>query len=285
MIRRSCLLLLAFLMVGCAGSAPAQAPRATGGALPIIGKTVRIVGSNSNGCIQGAVELPEEGPGFEQIRMSRSTFWGHPDTVARLERLAEEARSAGLPPLYMNDISEPRGGPNPSHSGHQIGMEADVWLDVTPKPALPAARRETLEPPSVVRADRRAVDPAIWRPEHVTLLKLAAQLPGVDRMFVAPAIKRELCRSATGDRSWLRLIRPWYGHASHFHIRFRCPADQPECVDAPPVPPGDGCDASLQWWFDQMDRPQAPPKPAGPPPAKPALPVACRAILAGLPAP
>ena len=93
------------------------------------------------------------------------------------------------------------------------------------------------------------------------------------------SIKRGLCEQVTGDRSWLRWIRPWWGHASHMHINFRCPEGQPLCPARPPAPPpGDGCDASLQWWFDQLDQP---PKPAAGPPAKPpAPPEACRAILA-----
>ena len=46
-----------------------------------------------------------------------------------------------------------------------------------------------------------------------------------------------------------------------------------------PPPPGDGCDASLDWWFAQLDQP---PPPATPP--KPVtLPAACTAILAGAP--
>lgn len=283
MINRVFLLPLAVLLFGCASPAPAQAPRSAG-VLPIVTQQVRIVGSNSNGCIRGAVELPVEGDGFEQIRASRSTFWGEPGTIATLELLAREAQAAGLPTLYMNDIAERRGGPMSAHAGHQIGLEADVWLDVTPKPALSLAERETLEPPSVVRPDQRGVDPAIWRPEHVTLLKLAATLPDVERLFVNPAIKRELCRAVTGDRSWLHVVRPWYGHASHFHIRFHCPAGQPDCVEPAPIPAGDGCDASLQWWFDQLDHPSPP---AGPskPAARPPPPAACRAILAGLPAP
>ena len=54
----------------------------------------RIVGGAGAGCIAGAVELPPTGPGFETIRMSRSTFWGHPNTVAGLQLLAARARAA-----------------------------------------------------------------------------------------------------------------------------------------------------------------------------------------------
>jgi penicillin-insensitive murein DD-endopeptidase len=79
-----------------------------------------------------------------------------------------------------------------------------------------------------------------------------------------------------GDRSWLRLMRPWYDHAAHMHIRFRCPADQRDCVQAAPPPPGDGCDATLQWWFEQLNAPPKPAAPYHPPP----LPAACIVVMA-----
>jgi len=63
------------------------------------------------------------------------------------------------------------------------------------------------------------------------------------------------------------------------HIRFRCPADQHDCVQAAPPPAGDGCDATLQWWFDRLNAPpppSQPPKPSHPP----ALPAACKAVMA-----
>lgn len=239
---------------------------------------VRIVAGPGGGCIAGAVELPAEGVGYRTIRMSRSHFWGHPSTVAALQVLGARARAAGLPTLYMNDLSRPRGGPMSVHASHQTGLDADVSLDLSPKYPLTAAQRDALDPPGLVAPDRRRVDPARWRPQHVALLRLAAGLPGIDRVLVNPAIKRQLCLDATGDRSWLRLIRPWYGHAAHMHLHFRCPADQPECRDQPPPPPGEGCDASLQWWFDQLDAPRPPPPPA-PPRVPPPLPPFCQALL------
>jgi penicillin-insensitive murein DD-endopeptidase len=106
---------------------------------------------------------------------------------------------------------------------------------------------------------------------------MATALPQVDRVLVNPAIKQALCRDVTGDRSWIRLIRPWYGHAAHMHIHFRCPADQPTCIDIPPPPAGDGCDATLAWWFEPHPATPGAGKPTRPAP----LPAACRAILAG----
>ena len=240
----------------------------------------RIVGAGDSGCIAGAVRLPDTAPGMQTIRNARSTFWGHPDIVAALVALAVRAKAAGLPDLYMNDISLPRGGPLIGiHASHQRGLDADIWLDVEPPhPVLPVAARENFEPPSLVRADQRGVVASLWRPQHLQLIRLAATTPGVDRILINPAIKRQLCLDATGDRAWLQRVRPWYGHASHMHLHFRCPANQPECIDQAPPPVGEGCDASLQWWFDQLDHPSAPMAAASLKPVK--LPQACLAIIA-----
>jgi penicillin-insensitive murein endopeptidase len=252
------------LTVAAGADTPAPAP-------------LHIIGGQAAGCIAGAVRLPAERPGFQTIHLSRSSFWGAPSTIARIESLGEQVRAAGLGDLYIQDISRPRGGPMPGgHLSHQLGLDVDVGLDVTPKRALNAAERETVELPSMVRADRRGVDPARWTADQVTLLHLAASLPEVDCILINPAIKRQLCEEVLGDRAWLRLMRPWYGHAAHMHIRFRCPAGPRDCAQAAPPPPGDGCDATLQWWFDQLDVPPKPSPPYHPPP----LPAACKVVMA-----
>ena len=257
------LILPLFLVAAAPGPAP--------GPLRIIG------GPTTGGCIAGAVRLPEQGTGFQTIHLGRSSFWGAPQTIAAVESLAAEAHAAGLGDLYVEDISRPRGGPLPGgHVAHQIGLDVDVGLDPSPKPALTPETRETVELPSMVSADQRGTDPAHWSPDVVTLLHLAATLPGVDRILVNAAIKRQLCTTVTGDRTWLRLIRPWYDHAAHMHIHFRCPEHQPDCVQQSPPPAGDGCDATLQWWFDQLNAPPKPSPSHGPPPP----PAACAAIFA-----
>jgi penicillin-insensitive murein DD-endopeptidase len=238
---------------------------------------LHVIGSQAAGCIAGAVRLPMDGSGFQTIHPDRSSFWGAPSTIARIERLAERAHAAGLGDLYIEDISRPRGGPLPGgHVSHQLGLDVDVGLDTRPKPALGALERENLALPGLVRPDQRGIDPVRWTPHVVTLLHLAATLPEVDRILINPAIKQQLCEEVHGDRSWLRLMRPWYGHAAHMHIRFRCPADQHDCVQAAPPPPGDGCDATLQWWFEQLNAPPKPAAPYHPPP----LPAACIVVMA-----
>ena len=249
-------------------------------AAPAGAEPLRIVGGPGGGCIAGAVELPEEGPGFQTIRRSHSFFWGAPSTITAMETLARQARASGLPDLYMNDISKARGGPFPGvHASHMLGLDADVWLDVRPKAVLTPAMRDGLEVESLVRADGRGIEPGRWSPAHATLIRIAAALPDVDRILVNAAIKRQLCQAPAGERAWLRRVRPWYGHGAHMHIHFACPAGQTECHDQAPPPPGDGCDASLQWWFDRLDAPPGPVTAT----RTPVLPAACTAILAGQP--
>ncbi len=265
------LLVLTIVLLGAAGSAPTPAP----GPLRIVG------GDATGGCIAGAERLPSSGEGFQTIHLNHSSFWGAPPVIERVKLLGAQAHKAGLADFYVEDISNPRGGPMPGgHAAHQVGLDADIGLDPRPKAALSAMERETIEVASVVRGDQRGVDPARWTPAAMALLRLAAGLPEVDRILVNPAIKKQLCQEVTGDRSWLRLIRPWYGHRAHMHISFKCPAGQSECVPMLPPPPGDGCDATLQWWFDQLDHPAKPETPAHPPKPR-VLPAACKAIMAG----
>jgi len=254
---------LSALSLAAAADAPAPGP-------------LHIIGSQASGCLAGAVLLPPVGIGFQTIHPLRSSFWGAPSTISRVEALAAKAHAAGLGDLYIEDISRPRGGPMPGgHQSHQLGLDVDVGLNIAPKHSLAGAERESVELPSMVRSDQRGINQAHWSPQVVTLLRLAANLPDIDRILVNPAIKRQLCQDVQGDRAWLRLIRPWYGHAAHMHIRFRCPSDQHDCLQAAPPPPGDGCDATLQWWFDQLELPPKPALPYHPPP----LPAACKAIM------
>jgi len=264
---RATWLAAAFLLAGPAWAAPTT---------PAPGP-LRVIGTEASGCIAGAAQLPESGPGWQTVRAARSSFWGAPPVLAEIEALAGRARKAGLPDLYIGDIAGPRGGPlNGGHASHQLGIDADIYLDTSPKPALTPTQRETLEPASLVRPDGHAVDPARWSPDVAKLIRLAAETPSVERLFVNPAIKARLCRDAGADRTWLRKVRPWWGHASHMHIRFFCPAGQNDCHQGPPPPAGDGCDATLDWWFAQLDHPDAPAPPGKPP----VLPAACQAIMA-----
>ena len=245
----------------------------------------RSLGFYAHGCLAGAVPLPVSGESWQVMRLSRNRNWGHPELVGLLERLAGKSRkAAGWPGLLVGDMSQPRGGPMyTGHDSHQVGLDADVWLTPMPARELTRAEREDLSATLMVDASHKRVDPAVWTPGHVAVIKAAAEEPAVERIFVNAAIKKALCRDAgKSDRGWLGKVRPMYGHDYHFHVRLRCPRDSRECQAQAPVPRGEGCGAELDWWLrDEVlfpKPPKVPPKPK-PPLTMASLPAGCRGVL------
>jgi len=237
------------------------------------------IGGYARGCVAGAVQLPADGPGWQAMRLSRDRRWGAPELVRYVEALAQSVRQDGWPGLLVGDMGQPRGGPMRSgHASHQTGLDVDIWLQPMPDRPLSAREREELSAVSVLKRGTRAVDPERFGAAERLLVYRAAQLPGVARVFVAPGIKQSLCAVAWRDRSFLRKVRPWYGHDDHIHVRLACPAGAMSCVDQDPAPPGDGCGTDLDYWFTD-----APYRPSTAPPSPPLtmadLPRACSAVL------
>ena len=214
------------------------------------------------------------------MRLSRNRNWGNPELISYLERFSGDAAKVGWSGLLIGDMSQPRGGPMPTgHASHQIGLDADIWFVPMPDRILSHDEREKMSAVSLLMTGRLTVDPKKWSDLHPRLLKQAVSYPEVARIFVSPAIKRELCESAGTDRAWLRKLRPWWGHDDHFHVRLACPPGVASCEPQPSVESGDGCGAELDSWF----KPPPPPPKVRPKP-KPALtladlPAPCRAVL------
>jgi penicillin-insensitive murein endopeptidase len=246
----------------------------------------RVIGFYARGCIAGAQGLPINGDTWQVMRLSRHRYWAHPDMVALVERLAAKAhREAGWPGILVGDMSQPRGGPMlTGHASHQVGLDADIWL--TPKPDRQLSRNEREEMSAImtVRSDRLDIDPNVWTPGHLAVIRAAAQEPAVQRIFVNAAIKKALCREAKGDRGWLSKVRPMYGHDYHFHIRIKCPPGSSQCEGQPAPAASEGCSAGdLAYWFKDSvihpKPPKTPPKPR-PPMTLAQLPPACKQVLA-----
>lgn len=245
------------------------------------------LGSYAKGCVAGAVQLPETGPTWQAMRLSRNRNWGHPATVDFVQDLSRfAAQLPGWQGLYVGDISQPRGGPMLSgHSSHQIGLDADIWMLPPARLNLTAQERENISSISLRRAEGAYVNDN-WTPAHHALLKAAASDPRVARIFVFPGAKVKMCDTETGDRSYLRQIRPWYGHHYHFHVRLNCPKGARGCAAQDAPPPGDGCDEAREWVANILNPP--PPKPVDPNAPKPKprrditlsdLPQQCAAVL------
>ena len=147
------------------------------------------VGSYARGCAAGSVELPESGPTWQAMRLSRGRNFGQPMMVQYLMDLSAQAASIGWGRgLYIGDISQPRGGPMTSgHASHQIGLDADIWWLAPKRLNLSVEERENLSSIPMRSADQRSVTKS-WGPKARALLELAASDPRVDRIFVAAAI-------------------------------------------------------------------------------------------------
>jgi len=243
-------------LFGAASSGSNQSPEALGG--------------YARGCQAGAVQLPETGPTWQAMRLSRNRNWAQPETVDFVQDLSRfAAAQPGWEGLYVGDMSQPRGGPMlTGHRSHQTGLDADIWMLPPDRLNLTANERENISSISMRRSSG-AFTNSSWTPQHEAVLKAAASDPRVARIFVFPGAKVAMCNSATGDRSWLSKIRPWWGHHYHFHVRLTCPAGDTGCTNQAPPPAGDGC-AEAQGWVDRILNP--PPPDPNPPATTPAAP-------------
>ncbi|MGE0868433.1 MAG: penicillin-insensitive murein endopeptidase [Kofleriaceae bacterium] len=231
------------------------------------------IGGYSAGCIQGAVELPRSGKGYGIARPQRRRAFGHPRLISYIQDLGKTVAARRLGTLWVDDLAQARGGPAPNgHASHQTGLDVDLRYSLDRK---------------VATGPEPVVDLAHGKPNKrftervVNLLVLAASSPDVDRIFVNPVIKRELCGRPKIDRAALRKLRPWWGHHDHFHVRLACPQDSADCLAQRPLPAGDGCDG-LDWWFASTAKVERETKrgtyrsKVG---ASPSLPARCRTVL------
>lgn len=262
-------MILRTLILTCALAAPAHAEKLANRlfgamAMPSAQDSMPI-GSYARGCAAGLVELPETGSTWQAMRLSRNRNYGHPVTIQFLMDLSQTARAIGFGQgLYIGDISQPRGGPMTSgHASHQIGLDADVWMLPPRSLSLSRAEREEISSIPVRSADQRSVT-SNWTKVHHRLLQEAALDPRVDRIFVAAAVKIEMCRTAKrSDKKWLQKIRPVAGHDTHFHVRLKCPKGARLCETQTPTVAelsnnGDGCDDTLMWWVtDYLNPPKS----------------------------
>ncbi len=249
------------------------------------GQKAAAFGSYARGCLAGGAQLAETGPTWQAMRLSRNRNWGHPELVDYIQKLSRKAaEQPGWNGLYIGDMSQPRGGPMlTGHRSHQVGLDVDIWMLPANNLGLSAEQRENISSISTRRSNGAYVN-SNWSRAHHEILKAAAKDKRVARIFVFPGAKVQMCKDAKGNRSWLRKIRPWWGHHYHFHVRLACPKGTKGCVNQAAPPAGDGCADAEKWVRDILNPP--PPNPNAPAP-KPRrelsvgdLPGQCSGVLA-----
>jgi penicillin-insensitive murein endopeptidase len=249
--------------------------------LPSIGHAASI-GYYPAGCLAGGVQLPIDGPNWQVMRLSRNRNWGHPNLIRFIESFAaRSAKATGWHGILVGDLAQPRGGPTRTgHKSHQTGLDVDIWFLPMPDHKLTRQQREDISASNLVASDWKHINPKTWSPQYINFIKTAALSPGVERVLVNAAIKKELCRAVGPKTDWLRKVRPWYGHHDHIHVRLACPPDSPNCRHQPPVPEDEGCGKALDYWFsDRVLKPVTKFKPKKPMTLAD-LPAACKTVLA-----
>jgi murein endopeptidase len=168
----------------------------------------------------GGVELAES----EGISRAGGYGWGTELVIRSIERAVREVRRCfpDSPRLYVGDIARERGGWLKPHRSHQSGLDADIgYYDKTQAIWYQAATAQNLDAArtwALVRAlieggnvEMIFIDVSVQR----LLMAYIAELPEGERpsedVFPSPT-KRDT------------IIRHAWGHATHFHVRFRDPA-------------------------------------------------------------
>ncbi|WP_260259714.1 penicillin-insensitive murein endopeptidase [Vibrio intestinalis] len=206
------------------------------------------IGSYANGCLIGAEALPLNGHGYQVLRSQNKRYFGHPDTVSFIERLAKQARKDLRTHILIGDMSLPQGGRFSSgHSSHQTGLDVDIWFRLADS-KLSQNALSLPKPQTLVNMSEYTLSDNNWGNRHFRLIKMAAQDDQVARIFVHPVIKEKLCSTEGAERDWLRKVRPWWGHNYHMHVRLLCPQGDNSCINQAPPPKGDGCGKEVASW-------------------------------------
>lgn len=209
------------------------------------------IGSYANGCIQGALALPDD-LHYKLVYPSRNRYWGHGITIDFIKNLSRDIYSTEGNGLLIGDLSQPRGGPMTwGHKSHQTGLDVDIYFEKKPQDELSDNDLIKLALISLLDKKQENINQDIWSKYYSNLLQRVSDDANVSRVFVNPIIKNQLCLDNKGDRSWLGKIRPWGGHYEHFHVRLKCDKNSEECIEQHSVPTGDGCGKELDNWLEK----------------------------------
>jgi len=199
-------------------------------------RRARSIGRTNGGQLVDGRCLKPEGPGFLQRKPGAAC--GTDEAVLLLmfaigEVLREYPDS---PPVVIGALSRPEGGPLAPHKSHQSGRDVDVGLYAVN--GRPLANFVELPP-----------DGTDFEKTFLLMVNLMAT-GRVSRILVNYALQPHLYRAAQamgyderqlawifqfprGPKAKAGVIRHARGHKRHFHVRFKCPDGDSECVDLP----------------------------------------------------
>ena len=209
----------------------------------------RSIGFYSRGCLAGAKALPVDGAVVAGRAPVAQSHVGNPAMIAFLERFSRKAKAEGVwNGILVGDISQPRGGPMlTGHASHQVGLDADVWLTPMPDRTLSREERETMSAVNMVTEDGLSVDGALDAGaggDHQGRRRGAGGRAHLRQRGDQEGPMRDR-KGPAMDEQGARLL----GAQLPFPYPDQMPGGRSGCEPQDPVPPGDGCDKSLAWWF------------------------------------
>jgi penicillin-insensitive murein endopeptidase len=187
-----------------------------------------------------SVELPTAGPGFERYRPFGSAYFGQPELVAEVQRVAlDMQRRFRGPPLVLGDLSAEAGGQIPRHNSHRSGRDVDLLWFVTTPVGVP------FKSPGFIRLgpDGIAIDPDsgkyyrldVERQWEAIKAFLTSDRVHVQWMFMSRPIEAILIQyaRARGEPDGLVwqaetvMLQPQGSlpHDDHIHLRISCTPD------------------------------------------------------------
>jgi penicillin-insensitive murein DD-endopeptidase len=232
---------------------------------PTAQERAEAIGFYSSGCLVGGRTLPLSTSRWEIVNPQRRRNYSHSKMEEFLNFLGKwSAEDSKIGKIIVGDIAQPTGGPMfNGHASHQTGLDADLRIALWPrKKKMKSAQRQNLSDVSVAgHIAKKTKDgyklqsefyKKYWRPQYAELISKAASFSDVERIFVSPPIKTQVCRhfsqskkSLKGSKAqrnqslgqslvqlpeWLLKIRPYAGHTGHFHVRLKCPKKNLKCV-------------------------------------------------------
>ena len=204
------------------------------------------IGHYARGKIKDASELPNEGHGFVKILRPRNRGYGTDELISFIQEISFDFKVLfpTTERIQVGDIASKTGGQLARHKSHQNGLDADiVYMRKNHLEQKPDIKHRWVE----YFVFRKKVTKNFDVKRNWELLKLVAQHPQVDRIFVDRVIKNKFCsysRRKGEFKSYkevLRKLRHEPYHKTHFHVRIKCPEGNNTCRDMRAIPAGSGC--------------------------------------------
>ncbi len=189
------------------------------------------VGVPNGGALRRGAQLPKTGPGYRHVGKNP---WGTDEAVTFLQLAAYVVHDMypDTVPVVIGDVSRDEGGHLRPHKSHQSGRDADVGLFannnkplrgfVNLSPSELDVEKTWVYIETLLRTGQvlyifldRRLQPALYRHARDQGWSEAS----LDRVFQYPGGREKT------------IVRHVAGHADHLHVRFTCPADDPECGD------------------------------------------------------